>query len=135
MLTDFTFEGSVGIRYDGKHFDLHSFFSIARLSISPKEGTVLLEFESIREFMDQVHGVKALGLQFSGITYLELSPKICTNVSDSLEEFGFKASIDRDDDWLKTVEQSEIGDHLFVRLSSLEFIRIQCAAARVVLPS
>jgi hypothetical protein len=135
MLADFSFEGSVGIRYAGKHFDLHSFFSIARLSVNPKEGTVLLEFESIKEFMDRAHGVRTLGLEFSGITYIELSPKICTNVSDSLEEFGFKSPSDRDDNWLKDVEQSDSDDHLFIRLSSLEFIRIQCATARVILAS
>lgn len=133
MLTNFTFEGSVGIRYNDKHFDLHSFFSIVGLSISPKEGTMLLEFESIKEFIEKAHGVGALGLEFSGITYLELSQKFCTNVSDSLEELGFKAPSDRDDNWLKTIGQSESEDHLFFRLSSLEFIRVQCATARVIL--
>lgn len=133
MLTNFTFEGSVGILYKEKHFDLHSFFSLSGLSISFKEGTVLLEFQSIKEFIDRTYGVGALAVEFSGITYLELSPKICANVSDSLEEFGFKAPDDRDDNWLKTIDQFESEDHLFIRLSSLEFIRVQCTTARVIL--
>jgi hypothetical protein len=131
MLTNFLFEGGVGIRFEGKHFDLHSFFSIAGVTLSPKAGTVLLQFDSIREFRDRTHGVEQLWLEFSEVSYLEFSPRFCTNVSDSLEEFGFKAPDDRNDEWLKDVERAEPGDHLFVRLSSLEFLRIHCAAVRV----
>ncbi|MCX7512678.1 hypothetical protein [Frateuria sp. STR12] len=130
---NFLIEGSVGIRFEGKHFDLHSFFSIDKFIVNPGEGAVILEFVPIGDFKNESHNVKILGLQFSMISYLEFSPSFCANASDSLEEFGFKAPWDRDDNWLKTFEQSNAGDHLFIRLSSLEFFRIQCAEICVFL--
>ncbi|MES2403693.1 MAG: hypothetical protein V4567_05055 [Pseudomonadota bacterium] len=132
MLTNFAFEGNVGIRFEGKHFDLHSFYSLEGFVVNPASGTVLLKFSSIKEFRDKVHDVQMLTLEFSEITYLEFSPKFCTNTTDSLEEIGFKSPDDRDDNWLKNLEQSEPDDHLFVRLSSLEFFRVRCSAIRVI---
>lgn len=133
MLINFAFDGNVGIRFEGKHFDLHSFFSLTGFVVNPVDGIVLLEFRSIKEFRDQAHGVQTLTLEFSEITYLEFSPTFCTNTTDSLEEFGFKSPDDRDDNWLKTLEQSEPEDHLFVRLSSLEFFRVHCSSARLII--
>ena len=97
MLTNFTFDGNVGTRYEGKHYDLHSFFSVRRLVVTPSDGTVLMEFRSIAEFRDQAHSARKLTLTFSDIEYLEFSPKFCTNTTDSFEEFGFKSPDDKDD--------------------------------------
>jgi hypothetical protein len=133
MPSNFAFEGNVGIRFEGKHFDLHSFFSLVGFVVNPVNGTVLLEFRSIKEFIDKAHDVQILKLEFSEIGYLEFSPGFCTNTTDSLEEFGFKSPDDRDDNWLKTLEQAEPGDHLFVRLSSLEFFRVHCSETRVII--
>ena len=133
MRANFAFEGNVGIRFEGKHFDLHSFFCLTKFVVNPAKGTVLLEFHSIKEFIDKAHNVRVLTLEFSEITYVEFSQYFCTKTTDSFEEFGFKAPDDRDDNWLKTLEQSEPEDHLFVRLSSLEFFRVHCAVGRVAI--
>lgn len=132
MRTNFVFENSVGVQFEGKHFDLHGFFLVSGFVVNPRQGSATMEFETIKKFKNKVHDVRAVRLEFDEITHLEFSPKICTNISDSLEEFGFKSPGDKDDNWLKTFEQSDPNDHLFVRLSSLEFFRVQCALARFV---
>lgn len=130
MISNFSFDGSVGIRLDNKHYDLHSFFSVSRVILDPSEGTVAIEFSSFEEFREQVHGARTLRLTFSGVDHVEVSPGLCKSRSDTVDEFGFKDPNDRDDEWLKPTDRAERYDHLFVRFSSLEFVRLACSVAR-----
>lgn len=133
MLADFVFDGSVGIRFDGRHYDLHSFFSVSGITVCPATGDVSVDLISIDEFRNNVHGAESLRLIFSDVNYVEFSPEFCKTRSDTIEEIGFKSPEDRDDNWLKTLDQAEHLDHLFIRFSSLEFIRLACATARVAI--
>jgi hypothetical protein len=131
MLANFIFDGSVGIKFHEKHYDLHSFFSIDGIIISPAEGKLSINLITLGAFRNNVHGVGSLRISFSGISYIEFSQGFCQICSDTIEEIGFKNPTDRDDNWLKTFCQSEEQDHLFIRFSNLEFMRIACATACV----
>lgn len=131
MLKNFSFEGSVGVRFENKHYDLHSFFSVERIVILPSNSSLLIKFVAIDQFVSLTHGVKWLSLIFMGIDYLEFSPQFCKIRTDTLEEFGFKAPNDKDDNWLKSTDHSLPSDHLFVRFSNLEFMRILCRSLRI----
>lgn len=130
MISNFNFDGSAGIRLDNKHYDLHSFFSVSGVVISPVEGAVLIKFVSLDQFRDQVHGALKLRLFFFGVDFVEVSSALCKHKSDTVEEFGFKAPNDWDDDWLKSTDKADASDHLFIRFSSMEFIRIAYSTAR-----
>lgn len=131
MISNFSFDGSAGIRVGDSHYDLHSFFSVLHLLIDPAAGSVVLELSSIEEFRTHTHEAKALRLVFSGVDYVEVSPGVCKGGSDTIEEIGFKAPNDRDDEWLKPTDRAEHSDHLFIRLSNLEFVRLSYSSARV----
>jgi hypothetical protein len=72
-----------------------------------------------------------LRLTFFEVEHIFVSSGLCKHKTDTIEEIGFKASDDKDDEWIKTVEQADPADHLFIRFSSLEFIRIKSSVARV----
>ena len=118
------FEDSVGIRWEAKYFDLHAFFSLAHVSLWPAEAKISLELSSVVDFRAEVDGVKNIQICFLKVSSIEFSPGFCSKPSDTIEEIGFKAMSDRDDSWLKTADQYVLGDQLFLRMQSLEYLRI-----------
>lgn len=63
-------------------------------------------------------------LKFSDVGLLETSPNFGAAEITDLEEIGYKAVGDKDDNWLLDEQQATQNDDLFFRFSGGHFIRV-----------
>jgi hypothetical protein len=110
-------------------YDVHNLYDFAGVSIGRKS-ELSVSFIPNPEYGENM---PSLTLWFSDIDYLEFSEGLGTQVIFGIEEFGYKAPGDRDDDWLGREEHAEAEDHLFMRLTGDEFIRVHAKRATLII--
>lgn len=110
---------------NGRIYDLHNCFEFVSLSISV-ECTLKVVFEPKAS-----HGA-AYGrthIEVRGVDYLEMSLNGGDKSIEGIDELGYKARGDRDDEWLMTESQASEDADLFIRFFGGRYLRFRGADA------
>lgn len=102
-------------------YDLHNLYDYFGISLIGGNRQLNIIFSPNLEFGK---GNLSVMLKFNEIQYLEFSPNFGSDPICDLDEMGYKAPDDRDDEWLMSQRQSTENDHLFLRFENNEFIRV-----------
>ncbi len=121
MKKNFQLGQSNEIIKDGIIFDLHNCYDFKKITLQGAERSLKIFFQPSHSYRDKIHPVYFF---FSFLNYLEFSPGFGTRSISNIDEIGYKTSGDQDDEWLLSEEQSTLEDHLFFRLSKIDFIRV-----------
>ena len=107
-------------------FDLHNCYDLTSITIMGSEC-------SLKIFLSPTHGTQnkiyPVFFFFNLLDYLKFSPGFGTRSISNIDEMGYKAKDDRDDEWLLTEQQATWDDHLFLRFSKNDFIRVHSVKA------
>lgn len=123
MNRNFSIADAVAIQVDGSYSDLHNDFDLCELTVNFLERLVRLRFDRTRNAGPSPN-VRRLVLEFVEVDYLDVSPGVLRMMTCYFNEVGYKSPQDFDHDWLMPESQSGIADHIFLRLSGDEFIRL-----------
>ena len=74
-------------------------------------------------------GLPYLTLRFAGVDYVQIGRGFGESRIDGIDEIGFKAPEDQDDDWLDGETFAAPESHLFIRFVGGCFLRVHAAAA------
>lgn len=113
---------------EGKIYDLHNEYDFSGIAVNgTKQLRVLFEPNS-----ESGSDNMPVSLLFDEIDYLELSRNFGSRAVQSLDELGYKTPDDHDNEWLLGEQQASNGDHLFIRLDGVDFIRVHSRSADLV---
>jgi hypothetical protein len=111
-----------------RRFDLHNCYGFGGVDVLP-DRTVRLHFIPDRQWGG---GMPRLVLEFTEVDHVETSEGFGTRPVPDVDEIGYIEPAERDDCSLLTEKQAEAEDHLFLRLSEIDFVRVHGATARVI---
>ncbi len=112
----------------GETYDVHNLYDFVGVNIG-RNRVLSVSFTPNPEYGK---GMPPLMLKFTAVDYLEFSEGLGTKTIFGIEEFGYKAPGDREDEWLETEKHAKAEDHLFMRLVGDEFIRVHAERATLV---
>ena len=127
MEKNFVVRDAVAVVVDGQYFDLHNEFDLCEIKALLGEGRVILRFQrSGSAYHTQMF------LDISEVSYFSLNSPASALHSRDVIEIGYKNPDDFDHDWLLPEANASPEDHLFIRLSSDDFIRIHGSQAQML---
>jgi hypothetical protein len=125
MRKNFRIGQSVELVKGNLAFDLHNLYDYVGSFLFGAR-RLCMYFEPNPQF---ALGQMPIAVEFHNVEFLEFSPHFGTRDIHDLDEMGYKAPSDRDDNWLLTEEQATSADHLFFRFLGGAFIRVHSECA------
>lgn len=125
MEKNFRVDQSNALARGNELFDLHNCYDYKGIILQGSR-VLYMFFEPNAQYGS---GQAPVMLKFSDISYFEISSNFGGVEVSVLEEIGYKAHGDRDDNWLLDEQQASQSDDLFFRFSEGRFIRINSQVA------
>jgi len=118
MIKNFHIEQGVELVQDGSVYDLHNDYGLRCIMTGAKREILML-------FSSAVDG-REIALRFLDVSVLSISPSVVLPSEMYVDEIGYKAADDYDDEWLMNESQKGGGDHMIFRFEKSGSIRIYC---------
>lgn len=128
MEKDFLILDAVAIQIGSDYCDLHNDFDLSSLRVDFADRTLHLWFSPAPTNSSATPN-KNVSLSFYDIDYLSVSSALLARMTQDVVEIGYKNPDDFDHDWLIRESQATSADHLFIRFSGDEFIRVHSKVA------
>jgi hypothetical protein len=125
MEKNFRVDQSNALARDNELFDLHNCYDYKGIILQGSRALYMF-FEPNAEYG---LGQAPIMLKFSDISYFEISSNFGGVEVSVLEEIGYKAAGDRDDNWLLDEQQASQNSDLFFRFAAGHFIRVNSRVA------
>lgn len=123
MERNFLIRDAVAVVFDNEYFDLHNDFDFVEVRVFFGEKKVSFCF-------NRHDGEGVFFLNVLGVSHFSMSAIYSALGDRDVVEIGYKGPDDFDHDWLVSEEHSSLEDHLFIRLSGDDFIRVYGHSAK-----
>lgn len=131
MKRTFSIPDSISLEVGDLNVDLHNSFRVIGLAFNKQHHDLVVRFGKERgEWVSPTNPTELI-LIFEGVTVFDHSFTDLEKVPEDLDEIGFKNPGDENYDWLLSEGQSLPSDHLVMRFTTDDYIRVFADTAKL----
>ena len=132
MQKNFEIDNSIAIKNVNYYYDLHNCYDLIGLELNWRIKHLVIRFNKVQGEWIKADDPHVIEMHFNDVSYLEISNGFFLKSKYSIDEIGFKKPGDRNYDWLLREDQSDLNDHLFLRMEGNEYLRVFSELIRII---